>query len=97
MEGQDFMRCIQIFLSIEYLYYKGWCLSVCHHLNVQLNSPPVLKLLDSQGYLWLSYDLAEVLNLVGETFEQKKSFQKNILCHSFHTIVIRSVLLSFLQ
>ena len=74
------------------LYYKGWCVFVCGHWNVQtLTSPPVLKLWDSQGYLWLSYDLMEVINLIGVTFKQK-----NTLCHSFRIIVIPSVLLSFL-
>ena len=75
-----------------------------------VTSPPVLKLQDSQGYLWLSYDLAEVINLIGETFEQKKLiFFKKILyvipsalvsflpyyCHSFRIIVIPSIILSF--
>ena len=71
---------------------------VCQHSNVPtLTSPPVFKLLDSQGYLWLPYDLAEVIKLIGERFEPKKFFfQKNTLCHSFCIIVIPSVLLSFL-
>ena len=70
------------------------CLSTLKCTNV--TSPPVLKLWDSQGYLWLSYDLTEVINLIGETFEPKKVFLKNTLCHSFHIIVIPSILLSFL-
>ena len=71
---------------------------VCGHSNVPtLTSPPVLKLQDGQGYLWLPYDLAEVIKLIGETFEPKKNFfQKNTLCHSFRIIVIPSLLLSFL-
>jgi hypothetical protein len=79
------------------LYYKGRCLSVCQHLNVQtLTSPPILKLWDTQGYLWLSSDLTEVIKLIGVTFRQKKIFfQKNTLCHSFRISVIPSVVLSF--
>ena len=74
------------------------CLSVCQHLNVPtLTSPPVLKLLDSQGYLWLPYDLAEVIKLIGVIFKQKIFFfQKNTLCHSFRISVLPSVVLSFL-
>ena len=72
---------------------------VCQHSNVlPLTSPPVLNLWDTQWYLWLPYDLAEVIKLViGVTFKQKNIFfQKNTLCHSFLIIVIPSVLLSFL-
>ena len=43
-----------------------------------LTSPPVLKLLDSQGYL------AKVIKVIGVTFEPKKY----LLCHSFQIIVI---------
>ena len=80
------------------LYYKSRCLCVCQHSNVQtLTSPPVLKLWDTQGYLWLPYDLTEVINLIGERFQPKKYFfPKNSLCHSFRLIVIPSLLLSFL-
>jgi hypothetical protein len=46
--------------------------------------------LDSQGYLWLFYDLVELIKLIGETFA------KNTLCHSLRIIVIPSILLSFL-
>ena len=61
---------------------------VCGHYNVpMLTSNPVLKLLDSQGYLWIPYDLLEVVKLIEVTF--KLFFQENILCHPF-------VLLSFL-
>ena len=95
------MKNVNLF---PYLYYK-----VCRHLNVQtLSSPPVLELLASQGYLWLPYDLAEVIKLIGVTFKKKKI--KKILyvipsallsflpyyCHSFRIIVIPSILVSFL-
>ena len=67
------------------------CLSVSGHYDVQLTSPPVLKLWDTQGYIWLPYDLTEVIKLIGETFEPKKHFFfKKIL------YVIPSALLSFL-
>ena len=58
---------------------------------ITLTSPPVLKLLDSQGYLWLPYDLTEVIKLIEETFEQKNtlSFLPDY-CHSFHISVIPS-------
>ena len=85
---------------------------VCQHSNVQtLTSPPVLKLWGTQGYLWLSHDLTEVIKLIGERFELKKYFFfKKILyvipsallsflpyyCHSFQITVIPSRLLSFL-
>ena len=70
---------------------------VCGHLNVRLTTPPVLMLWGTQGYLWLPYDLTEVINLIGERLEPKKYFfQKNTLCHSFRISVIPSVLLSFL-
>ena len=74
------------------------CLSVCHYSNVPtLTSPPILKLWDTQGYLWLPYDLTEVIKLFGVTFKQKNFFfQKNTLCHSFRIIVIPLILLSFL-
>ena len=87
------------------------CLFVCGHSNVRLTTPPVLKLWGTQGYLWLPYDLMEVINLIGERFEPKKySFSKKILyvipstlfsflpyyCHSFRITVIPSVSLSFL-
>jgi hypothetical protein len=57
-----------------------------------------LKLWDTQGYLWLPYDLTEVIKLFGERFEPKIFFflQKNTLCHSFLIIDIPSVLVSFL-
>ena len=56
-----------------------------------LTSPPFLKLLDSQGYLWFSCDLMEVIKLIGVTFKQKNFFFfKKIL------YVIPSALLSFL-
>ena len=75
----------------------------CHSFRI-IVIPSVLKLLDSQGYLWLSYDLGEVIKLIGETFEPIKDlFSKKYLmsflphyCHSFHITVIPSELLSFL-
>ena len=87
-----------------YIIKPDVCLSVCGHSNVQLTSPPVLKLWGTQGYLWLSYDLTEVINLIGETFEPKKYFfsKKYFMsflphyCHSFRITVIPSGLLSFL-
>ena len=79
-----------------YIMKSGVCVSVSL-LWKMLNSPPVLKLLDSQGYLWLPYDLAEVKKIIGETFKPATLFfQKNTLCHSFRIIVIPSVWLSFL-
>ena len=65
---------------------------VCGHSNVPtLTSPPVLKLWDTQGYLWLPYDLTEVIKLIEETMQAKKIFFfKKIL------YVIPSTLLSFL-
>ena len=66
------------------------CLSVCGHFNVRLTTPPVLMLWGTQGYLWLPYDLTEVINLIGETFERKIYFFKKIL------YVIPSELMSFL-
>ena len=83
---------------------------VCFNVRM-LTSPPVLKLWGTQGYLWLPYDLTEVIKLIGETFEPKNIFFfKKILyvipsalvsflpyyCHSFRIIVIPSVLVSFL-
>lgn len=58
--------------------------------------PSVLKLLDSQGYLWLSYDLAEVIKLIGVTFKQTNIFfSKKYFMSFFHISVIPSVLMSF--
>ena len=95
----------ELLKKIGYLYYKVRCVSVCQHSNVPtLTSPPILKLLDSQGYLWLPYDLTEVIKLFGVTFKQKNFFfsKKYFMsflphyCHSFRTTVIPSVFLSFL-
>ena len=75
------------FLHIEHLYYKVGCVSLCQHSNVQmLSSPPILKLLDSQGCLWLPYDLTKIIKLIGVTFKQK-----NTLRHSFRISVIPSL------
>ena len=92
-----FFKVFKKWTKIMNLYYKGRCLS----------SPPVLKLWDTQGYLWLPYDLTEVIKLIGVTFNQKNIFFKKLLyvipsalvsflpyyCHSFHIIVIPSELL----
>ena len=73
---EDFENMYVLLLpSTTYLYYKVPCVFVCHYQNVQtLSSPPVLELLASQGYLWLPFDLAEVIKLIGVTFKQKKYF-----------------------
>ena len=72
-------------------------MSVCGHSNVPtLTSPPILKVWDTQGYLWLPYDLTEVIKLIGVTFKIFYFFSKNTVCHSFHIIVIPSGLLSFI-
>ena len=80
-----------------YIIKPDVCVFVCGHSNVPtLTSPPILKLWDTQGYLWLPYDLTKVIKLFGVTFKQKNFFfKKNTLCHSFHLIVIPSVVLSF--
>ena len=92
-----------------YIIKTGVCVFVCQHCNVRtLTSPPVLKLWDTQGYLWLPYELAEVIKLIGVTFKQKQIFKKILYvipfvlvsfllfhCHSFHITVIPSKLLSF--
>ena len=94
-----------------YIIKAGVCLSVFGHYDVQLTSPPVLKLWDTQGYLWLPYDLTEVIKLIKETFESKIYifFFKKILyvissallsflpyyCHSFRIMVLPSELLPF--
>ena len=89
----------------KHLYYKVRCMSLCQHSNVPtVTSPPVLRLWDSQGYLWLPYDLTKVMNLFEVTFKQKNFFfQKKYFmsflppyCHSFRNTVIPSGLLSFL-
>ena len=73
------------------------CLFNCLWTNVRLTSPPVLKLWGTQGYLWLPYDLTEVIKLIEERFGPKKWFKKkDTLCHSFRIIVIPSIVLSFL-
>ena len=86
------------------------CLFVCGHSNVRLTTPPVLMLWGTQGYLWLPYDLTEVINLIGERLEPKNIFFKKILyvipsalvsflpyyCHSIRITVIPSGSLSFL-
>jgi hypothetical protein len=113
-----FLKFLMIYFNllisyrVDNLYYKGQCLSVCQHLNVPtLTSPPILKLWDTQGYLWLPYDLTKVIKLIGEIFEPKTFFSSNKIlyvipsallsffpyyCHSFQIIVIPSILLPFL-
>ena len=66
------------------------------------------EVLDSQGYLWLPHDLAEVIKLIGVTFKQIFFFNKILYvipsallsflpyyCHSFWIFVIPSGFLSF--
>ena len=70
-QNNQFQHALEASLAI-YLYYKVGCVFVCQHSNVQmLASPPILKLWDTQGYLWLCYDLMEVIKLIGVTFKQK--------------------------
>ena len=75
-----------------YIIKAGMCVCLSNVSNVRtLTSPPVLMLWGTQGYLWLPYDLTEVINIIGETFELKKYFFfKKIL------YVIPSALVSFL-
>merc|ERR1712008_49863 len=68
-----------------------------------LTSPPILKLLASQGDLWLPYDLMEVTKLIGVTFKKNIFFSKEYFmsflpyyCHSLRIFVIPSGFLSFL-
>ena len=94
---------VNIFPKYIYIIKSDVCLFVCGYFNVRLTSPPVLKLWGTQGYLWLPYDLMEVINLIGERFEPKKYFfsKKYFMsflphyCHSFRTTVIPSGFLSF--
>ena len=88
-----------LLIIVTYLYYKVRCVFVCGHSNVPtLTSPPILKLCDTQGYLWLPYDLTEVMKLFGVTFKQKNFFfsKKYFMsflphyCHSFRITVIPS-------
>ena len=72
-------------LSRNQVYYA------CCPNVLPLTNPPVLKLWDTQGYLWLPYDLAEI-KLIGETFEPKIFFSKKGFCN----IVIPSGVLIFL-
>ena len=95
----------QIFLHKNIISILQRPVFACQHSNVPtLTSPPILKLWDTQGYLWLPYDLTEVIKLIGVTFEQKilffsKKYFMSFLphyCHSFRITVIPSGLLSFL-
>ena len=77
--------------------------TLCHSFRI-IVIPSVLKVFDSQGYLWLPYDLTEVIKLIGERFEPKKYFFSKKYpmsflphyCHSFRITVIPSGFLSFL-
>ena len=63
-----------------------YCVSICHHKNVPtLTSPPILKLLDSQGYLACRGNKANWSNIWA-----KKTKKTSILnyCHSFQISVI---------
>ena len=71
-------------------YFMSFLLPYCHSFRITvipsrllsfLPYPTLLKLYDSQGYLWLPYDLTKVIKLIGETFEPQKYifFQKNTL------------------
>ena len=73
--------------NLRYLYYKV-------PLSTLTTNTPVFKLWDTQGYLWLPYDLTEVTKLIGETFESKRFFFRKF--HSFRINVIPSGLLSSL-
>ena len=83
---------------IIYIIKAGVCLSLLKCPNPNYTSPPVLGLWDGQGYLWLPYDLMEVIKLIGETFVPKKYFMSFLphYCHSFRITVIPSKFLSFL-
>ena len=52
-----------------YIIKAGVCLFVCLSLFkcTNVTRPLVFKLLDGQDYLWLSYDQAEVIKLIGLT------------------------------
>ena len=62
------------------------CLSTLECTNV--TSPPVLKLWDGQGYPWLPHGLAELIKLIGVTYNQRGFFFKKV------SYVIPSILLS---
>ena len=74
-----------------YIIKAGVCLSVCLSTLkcTNVTSPPVLKLWDSHGHIWLLYDLMKVIKLIEETFGQKKNSEKRLY-------VIPSALVSFL-
>ena len=69
-------------IFLIYIIKSDVCLFVCGHSDVRLTSPPVLKLWGTQGYLWLSYDLTEVIKLIGETLGPKKYIMS--MCSSEH-------------
>ena len=93
-----FQACIQVFnhphehwclsFTRRYLFgqtqywwfYFSQCLSTVQCTNI--TSPLVFKLCDTQGYLWLSYDLTDVINLTGNIQVKK------MLYYSFSIIVL---------
>ena len=86
------MMVVLLYCYMRIVFYQ-----VSSVWNVQmLTSPPILKLLDSQGYLWLSYGPNGVNKTNGVNIF---FFQKNTLCHSYRISVIPVIpsgLLSFL-
>ena len=66
-------------------------LSICVFVNsTNITSPLVFKLCDTQGYLWLSYDLTDVINLTGNIQVKK------MLYYSFSIIVLNEILVGSL-
>jgi hypothetical protein len=52
----------------------------------------VLKVWDTQGYLWLCYDLAEVINLIAVTLNKKIFFSKKYLALlSFPNVLLYNI------
>ena len=93
----NFLSDVVYKIQVWNLYYKVRCVWT-------LECPQILKIWDTQEYLWLPYDLTEVIKLIGVTFEQKilffsKKYFMSFLphyCHSFRITFIPSRLLSFL-
>ena len=55
-----YQRPLNLCMLYEFIYIYTFflCVCVCQHYNVRtLTIPPVLKLWDTQGHLWLPYDL----------------------------------------
>ena len=85
-----------------YIIKTGVCRSVCLS-TFKCPNPNQSSSVEAVGqpmvYIRLSYDLAEVIKLIGQIFEPKGYsifFQKSTLCHSFCITVIPLGLLSFL-